>query len=447
MDETDSVLALTTRLARASYSHIMALAQWRNQHTGTQRATWWQTLAAPRRVDLLIALGLLIWALPDVPWWWRPPGHAGPAPAELGALALTVAMSIPFYWRRRFPLPVLALAGAVLAIRAGLQHNIMSAFAAVLVGCYGLGAYGTASRRYGRWLGWLALATAVGVVTTSNYDRLAGVPFALVGAAFVLGDATSARRAESAAAVEAAHQAERTRIARELHDVVAHQLSAIAVQAGAARMAAGPRADPVVASIETLSRAALTELNHLLGALRQEPDASPVQPPAPTLADLGQLLADSRDAGVPARLESSGAARPLAAGVELAAYRIIQEALANVARHAPGAQAEVSVRYDADQLLLSVTNGAAPGRRLAGAGPHGPGGGRGIRGMRERAELHHGQLTAAARPDGGFAVTAAIPYGEPPPAAPPPFAEPPPPAERPAARPLAAERAAETRPA
>ena len=130
MGETDSVLALTTRLARASYSHIMALAQWRNQHTGTQRATWWQTLAAPRRVDLLIALGLLIWALPDVPWWWRPPGHAGPAPAELGALALTVAMSIPFYWRRRFPLPVLALAGAVLAIRAGLQHNITAGPAA-----------------------------------------------------------------------------------------------------------------------------------------------------------------------------------------------------------------------------------------------------------------------------------------------------------------------------
>ncbi len=114
----------------------------------------------------------------------------------------------------------------------------MSAFAAVLVAAYGVGSYGGASRRYARGLGWAALSGAVVVVLTSHGERLQGAPLALLGAAFVLGDAASARRAESAAAVEAAHQAERTRIARELHDVVAHQLSAIVVQAGAARMAA-----------------------------------------------------------------------------------------------------------------------------------------------------------------------------------------------------------------
>ena len=136
----------------------------------------------------------------------------------------------------------------MLGVRSVLHHDLVSAFAAVLVAAYGVGSYGRASRRYARGLGWAALAGAVVVVLTSHGERLDGAPLALLGAAFVLGDAASARRAESAAAVEAAHQAERTGIARELHDVVAHQLSAIAVQAGAARMAAaspGPEPDGI----------------------------------------------------------------------------------------------------------------------------------------------------------------------------------------------------------
>ncbi len=210
----------------------------------------WKDLATPRRVDLLIAAGLLVWGLPDVPWWWEYPGHAGSTPDVLGSLALTLAMSVPFCWRRVAPVPVLGLAVGVLAVRYALHRDLTSAFAAVLVGAYGLGAYASPVRRYARWLGWLSLAAAVVVVITSNgvpnkahrevlEGRLAGAPLALLGAAFVLGDAADARRREAAALVEAAHQAERTRIARELHDVVAHQLSAIAVQAGAARIAAG----------------------------------------------------------------------------------------------------------------------------------------------------------------------------------------------------------------
>ena len=210
----------------------------------------WKDLATPRRVDLLIAAGLLVWGLPDVPWWWEYPGHAGSTPDVLGSLALTLAMSVPFCWRRVAPVPVLGLAVGVLTVRYALHRDLTSAFAAVLVGAYGLGAYASPVRRYARWLGWLSLAAAVVVVVTSNgaankpfggvlEGRLAGAPLALLGAAFVLGDAADARRREAAALVESAHQAERTRIARELHDVVAHQLSAIAVQAGAARIAAG----------------------------------------------------------------------------------------------------------------------------------------------------------------------------------------------------------------
>ncbi len=290
----------------------------------------WKRLATPGRADLAIAAGLLVWGLPDVPWWWEYPGHAGSAPVELGALALTLAMSVPFCWRRRFPLVVLALALSVLAIRVALHRNGISAFAAVLVAAYGLGAYAGVTRRYARWLGWLALAAAVIAVPLNTGDRLAAVPFALLAAALVLGDAASARRAEAAATVEAAHQAERTRIARELHDVVAHQLSAIAVQAGAARIAAssapggqpgngsGPEGsehlDPptqVLATVERLAREALTELNHLLGALRREPADDLSRPPAPTLAELETLLATSRAAGLPADLVIEGNPRPL----------------------------------------------------------------------------------------------------------------------------------------
>jgi signal transduction histidine kinase len=395
------------------------------------RVPWRSELTVPQRVDLLIAAGLLIWGLPDVPWWWEPPGHAGSAFNVLGSLVLTLAMSVPFCWRRSFPLPALAAAAAVLVTRIALGRDDVSAYAAVLVGAYGLGAYGAATRRYARWLGWASLAAAVVMVVT-NYgqNRLNAAPFALLAAAFVLGDAASARRGENAAAVEAAHQAERTRIARELHDVVAHQLSAIAVQAGAARLAAGASragdttperpggtahqapAD-VLGAIERLSREALTELSHLLGALRREAGAGPDHRPAPDLSDLGALLGAGRDAGEPADLLIDGVPRPLSAGVELSAYRIVQEALANAARHAPAARVRVTLRYGTTGLGIEVANPPSPlARRLPGPLAARPGG-RGIRGMRERAELYGGHLHAAATADGGFTVTGTIPYDGP----------------------------------
>jgi signal transduction histidine kinase len=400
----------------------------------------WTDLATPRRVDLLIAAALLAWGLPDVPWWWEYPGHAGSTPDVLGSLALTLAMSVPFYWRRVAPVPVLGLAAGVLAVRYGLHRDLTSAFAAVLVGAYGLGAYASPVRRYARWLGWLSLAAAVVVVVTSNgaagkpyggvlEGRLAGAPLALLGAAFVLGDAADARRREAAALVEAAHQAERTRIARELHDVVAHQLSAIAVQAGAARIAAGGAQAPagsgsgpgdgqasasgqapagMLATVERLAREALTELNHLLGALRREQAGDPARRPSPTLGELEPLLDAARAAGVPADLTIEGDPRALSPGVELSCYRIIDEALTNVARHAPGAPTRVVLRYRPGGLDIEVANGPPPGgAQPAAARP--ASGGRGVRGMRERAELYGGRLDARPCPGGGFAVTAAIP--------------------------------------
>ena len=412
--------ALARGAATGAYARIMRWAMWRD-------------LAPPRRVDLVIAVGLLAWGLPDVPWWWEPSGHAGSTPEILGSLALTLAMSVPFYWRRRFPVPVLAAAASVLAIRAGLHRNEISAFAAVLVGAYGLGAYSVTSRRYARWLGLTALALALSTLATSGGRRLEAVPFALLGAAFVLGDAASARRGEMAAAVEAAHQTERTRIARELHDVVAHQLSAIAVQAGAARLAAsagpdggdgqdagagqarlgGPggigTAAEVLGTVERLSREALAELSHLLGALRREPAGGADVPPAPTLAELDALIATTRAAGVPAELAIAGCPRPLSPGAELSCYRIVSEALANVAKHAPGAPTSVTLRYAENRLEIDVHNAAPPPGHRPAAAPAGTGG-LGLRGMRERAELYGGVLAAGASPSGGFTVTAVIPF-------------------------------------
>jgi signal transduction histidine kinase len=381
----------------------------------------WKDLATPRRVDLLIAAGLLVWGLPDVPWWWEYPGHAGSTPDVLGSLALTLAMSVPFYWRRVAPVPVFGLAAGVLAVRYGLHRDLTSAFAALLVAAYGLGAYPSPVRRYARWLGWLCVAAAVVVVVTWNgvpdkadtgilEGRLAGAPLALLGAAFVLGDAADARRREAAALVESAHQAERTRIARELHDVVAHQLSAIAVQAGAARIAAESGQVPaeVLGTVERLAREALNELNHLLGALRREQAGDPARRPSPTLAELEPLLDAARAAGVPADLTVEGGPRALSPGVELSCYRIIDEALTNVARHAPGAPTRVVLRYRPGGLDIEVANGPPPGgAQPAGSRP--ASGGRGVRGMRERAELYGGRLDARPCPGGGFVVTAAIP--------------------------------------
>lgn len=273
---------------QAAYSQAMTVSRWLTR------------MATPRGGDILIAVGLLFWGLPNVPWWWE--RQAGSTPQILGALTLSLTMSVPFLWRRSLPLLAFGLALVVFTIRAALHIDLYSALGAVLIGGYGLGAYSATARPYARWLGWVLIPTAV-VVVALNENRLLGAPPALLAAALLAGDAAGARRAETAAKVEAADQAERSRIARDLHDLVAHQLSAIAMQAGAGRMAlaAGAAHDEhgdgaqtqrshevgqlgtpaeLLALMEQLAREALVELNHLLGALRREPTANPARPPA-----------------------------------------------------------------------------------------------------------------------------------------------------------------------
>ena len=196
---------------------------------------------------------------------------------------------------------------------------------------------------------------------------------------------------------------ERARIARELHDVIAHSLSVMTVQAGAARLllSGDPRraVEPLLA-VEETGRQALAEMRRLLGVLREdagEPDLAP----QPRLADLPGLAATVREAGLEVEMAVEGRQRSLPAGIELAAYRILQEALTNTLKHAGAAQAQVTVRYAPESVLLEV--------RDDGRVPAVDGQGHGLLGMRERAALYGGELDAGPLPGGGFAVRARLP--------------------------------------
>ncbi|GGP34571.1 sensor histidine kinase [Streptomyces melanogenes] len=200
---------------------------------------------------------------------------------------------------------------------------------------------------------------------------------------------------------------ERTTIARELHDVVAHHMSVVAIQAEAAPYRVEdppPELTQAFATIRENAVAALTELRRVLGVVRAEDYEAP-DAPQPTLADLDRLLANVRDAGLDVTKAVTGAVRELPQGVELSAYRIIQEALSNALRHAPGAAARVEVGYVLGGVGLRVVNGPPTGPAAAS-----PGSGHGITGMRERVAMLGGEMTAGeVGEDGGYEVTVFIP--------------------------------------
>nr|WP_281353563.1 sensor histidine kinase [Phytoactinopolyspora mesophila] len=205
---------------------------------------------------------------------------------------------------------------------------------------------------------------------------------------------------------------ERARIAREMHDVVAHSLSVVIAQADGGRYAANDDPKAAVRACTTISqtgRSALTEMRRLLGVLRTED--GDVRAPAPGLANLDDLVAGIQDSGLPVRFTTTGTVRPVSSGIELAIYRIVQEALTNVLKHAgPDATAEVRLDWTPAGLLLSITDdgrGAAADSSLRNEAA---GAGNGIPGMSERAALYGGKLQAGPVLGGGFVVRARIPY-------------------------------------
>jgi signal transduction histidine kinase len=201
---------------------------------------------------------------------------------------------------------------------------------------------------------------------------------------------------------EQAAEDERLRIARELHDVVAHNVSLMAIQAGAARVSGAP-AESTLASIEQSARDTLSELNKMVGVLRKGPSGGD-RVPQPSLDELDSLLKSARDAGLQATLKVTGEKTPLPGGVELSAYRIVQEAITNVLKHAHATRVEVTIDHRPQELLLAVSdNGFGPREAVAASTGHG------LIGMRERAELFGGDLSAGSSSLGGFTVRARLP--------------------------------------
>jgi signal transduction histidine kinase len=223
----------------------------------------------------------------------------------------------------------------------------------------------------------------------------------------VVGDrerrAQLAERERDLAAREAVVE-ERARIARELHDAIAHNVSMMVVQAGAERRVLDGKSGTtheVLETIERIGRGALTEMRRLVGMLRS--DAGDPLAPQPGLEDLPLLVTQVSEAGLPVELQIEGERRELPVGIELSAYRIVQEALTNALKHAGQAQASVRVRYGVDSLELEIVDD--------GAGAPAPvaNGGHGLVGMRERVALYGGRLDAGRRPSGGFAVRVLLP--------------------------------------
>jgi signal transduction histidine kinase len=349
---------------------------------------------------------------------------------DAASLAIGIASALPALFLHRRPLLAWRVAYPPLWIGAfGITANEPWPWNTVQIIVF-LGVLAVLATRadagVSAWAGILSLMPVFALV--QNRANAFGVTV-LVITILLLGDQTRRRRLSQLALAEQAERSElekarralleeRTRIAREMHDVVAHHMSMIAVQAETAPYRIDAMPEPErgeFAAIAVAAREALNDMRRLLGVLRSESGA-PLTAPQPGLADIPELVAAAQRAGVVVRLDAAeapaGAPVPPAA-VALATYRIVQEALANAARHAPGAATTVEPRPGAASLTVRVTNGPSPVQTRPGSS-RGAGAtaaaGHGLTGMRERARLLGGDFSANPTPDGGFQVTAAIPY-------------------------------------
>jgi signal transduction histidine kinase len=337
---------------------------------------------------------------------------------------LTASIALPF--RRRRPETVLAVcaAAAVLLIVIGFRGPILLTVPLAMYTVATRADRRTSRNALALVAGSLAVAAITAVGGPGLGSAVTGVALTLVG--WLAGENMRARRAYTRGLAERAaererereariHRAaadERMRIARELHDVVAHSMSVIAVRSGVARAVLDSRpeeAGEALAIIEQTSRQALQEMRHLVGVLRQGEDAS-LSPadlgPAPGLADLALLLEQIAQAGVTVTIEQEGQGRDLPPGIDLSAYRIIQEALTNVVRHGGGGRARLRIRYQPSDVEIEITNPVTINEEPTHAE-----GGHGLVGMRERVALYGGELRAGPSPD-GFRVLARLPTQE-----------------------------------
>ncbi|MEK9519673.1 sensor histidine kinase [Streptomyces sp. NPDC087908] len=346
--------------------------------------------------------------------------HAGFAPLALFAacapaviVLLTLVRPVLAFWASLASAPVI---GYIAGFDAGWPYSHVTFFSHLVV----LGV--VAARTRPRTAAWMWLVTAAFCLFTEmllGMGRSSDVVPLLFTAALLLLFVTVLQVRRQADREVTAQQTvtaqersrrtlleERTTIARELHDVVAHHMSVVAIQAEAAPYRVEnppPELEQAFLTIRENAVAALTELRRILGVVRAEDYEAP-DAPQPTLADLDSLVRNVQEAGLVVEKTVTGAVRELPQGVELSAYRIVQEALSNVLRHAPGAAAKVEVSYVLGGLGLRIANG--PARGLVKPSP---GAGHGITGMRERVTMLGGEMTAEATEDGGYEVAAFVP--------------------------------------
>jgi signal transduction histidine kinase len=343
--------------------------------------------------------------------------------ADALGLVLTLGCMSPLYFRRHAPLTVHVVSTVSLTLLATLEYPANTESQVLLLTSYALGAYCIARERaigIGVLLVGLFVVAVVGIPDSSTTNIILSGGFFM--AAYFFGTAMQNRRLyaeqmEERATLlererdEEAQRAvaeERLRIAQELHDVVAHSMGVIAVQAGVGAHVIDKDPAEAKKSLEAIShtsRSTLAEIRRMLGVLRGAGGGK--SPPAPGLADLERLVRDVRGAGVEVDVAIAGTRSELPPGVDFTAYRIVQEALTNVLKHAGPARASVTIGYEPDALAVEV---ADDGRGVNGRAAEG---GHGLMGMRERVSVYGGTFEAGPRAGGGFRVAVRLPYGAP----------------------------------
>lgn len=342
---------------------------------------------------------------------------------QVGWSAVLLLVVLPLVFRRRFPLTVLWVVLAMAPLVTDFDAALRLSFYACVIAAYTAAVYSP----------YRVLALASLPVAAALYARIrepavptvpeGAVPFLILVpiavAAFGLHrwkqradegrEQLAVMEREQAEALRRAAEHERSRIARELHDVVTHNVSVMVIQAGAARKIMetdASQAREALLAVESGGRAAMAELRHVMGLLTMDgsSDAPSDLTPQPGLDRLEALVQRVRDAGTPVSLTVTGRPRALLPGVELAAYRVVQEALTNTVKHASGASAAAVVEYGSDQLRVSVTDTGGTPRASAASGN-----GHGLIGLRERLAVYGGTLQSGRRLSGGFRVTASIP--------------------------------------
>lgn len=388
------------------------------------RASGQRSLAWVRKHWVLPAEAVLAWLLVQQSWSGEPSLSSTPGVRSAASVALIFAVVLPLLWRRKAPLAVFAVIFAAAFAQAFTNPVQITDDLAVLVAFYAVAASEPRRRVLaavvtlecgGVLLAFQSLSGGQGVKKVAGAWLTSSVLVAVTG---LIGYYTRSRRAylerERERDVELAAAAERARIAREMHDIIAHNIAVmIALADGAAYTI--PR-DPdqaatMMGHVSQTGRSALTEMRRMLGIMRRPEDGRSGNAPQPGLADLGAMISNVREAGLPVRLTVSGQPFPLPTSAQLALYRIVQEALTNTMKHADATSAHVRLAYQDEEVEIEVTDDGRPGGLApvppgggSVAGGRGLAGGHGLAGMRERAAVFGGDVSAGPRPQGGWRV-------------------------------------------